>query len=198
MATILRTIDEIMLVDVYDRGIPNRERIAYVAQRSLDLGEYVVCLAATLPDDTVTPLPDRMLWLGVEHVERGQWIFVYTGVGERRLSRMENGDPVVVIPWQQRQTILADPRVVPIMFHLDGILTPRSAATLGDIRDRMFSPPISPEAILKAFLAGKPAASVSSPGDDEAQKQMFRRVLESRFKKGPSDTSGGSGRGSAE
>lgn len=99
MATILRTIDEITLEGVYDRGAPNAERIAYRAQRQVDLGEYIVCLAATMPDGTVAPLPDQMLWLGAEQVDAGHWIFVYTGAGNRRATRTTGGEPAVVIHW---------------------------------------------------------------------------------------------------
>jgi len=192
MATFLRTIDEIALMGVFEAGIPNQERIAYRAQRQVNLAEYIVCLAATHPDGTVAPLTDHMLWLGGEHVDAGHWIFVYTGPGERRATKTLTGEPAIVIHWGYRQTILSDQRIVPAMFHLGGILTARSAETLSELMKHL---PLSTlpahhvtvSEITKALLEGTEASRQPLSVKDLSPEQKFAKsALESLIKKGGS------------
>jgi len=194
MSTLLRTIDEITLVGIYDRGEPNAERIAYRAQRPVNLAEYIVCLAATHPDGTVAPLTDRMLWLGGEQIDAGYWIFIYTGPGERRITKTTGGEPAIVIHWGQRQTILTDQRVVPVMFHLDGILTARSAETLGELLKHLTpGPPMPPTMtfgdMVKAMLAAtSPVLGLPPPSSSEwsPDSQTIKRLVDALSKKSSS------------
>ena len=68
MATLLPIIEDIGFSGVYDRGVPNQERVVYRIVHQANLGEYMLSLAATDPSGNVVPLPNNLLWLGEELV----------------------------------------------------------------------------------------------------------------------------------
>ncbi|MBY0276096.1 hypothetical protein K2Z84_12185 [Candidatus Binatia bacterium] len=121
--TLLRTIEEMELLGIYDSGIPNQERITYRTHASLNLGEYILCLGAQQPDGSVAPIQNTLLWLGDERLDQDSFLFVYTGRGQRR-STVAGGRPALVLHWQSPQTMFNLPGVVPVTFHISGILAP--------------------------------------------------------------------------
>lgn len=126
--TLLRMLDELSLVGVFDRGQGNKERVVYRTQRRLNLGEYLVALGASQPDGTVTPLQDSMLWLGDELIDSGCLVFVYSGPGKRRVTEA-NGEPSVVIHWGRKTTVFQNSTIVPVVLHVSGMLAPSPSLT---------------------------------------------------------------------
>src|SRR5262249_31570481 len=142
------------LEGVWDRGVPNTERIALRPTRPVNLGEYVVGLGVRTPDGATFPLRDDFMWLEEGVLEPPAWVFIYTGPGVRRFTTvMGTTEPALVLHWGRDHTVLNDARVYPVVYHLEGILTPQSEITLGELMQRFrltgppsFLPPPSPPA----------------------------------------------------
>jgi hypothetical protein len=111
---------------VYDRGVPNQERIVLRARSAFDAGQFAIGLgvhqATYLDFPIAVPIPDQFLWFGNANVEAGAWIFLYTGAGEPRKTTVSGTSvPAYVIYWNKATTVLANSSVVPILFRLAGV-----------------------------------------------------------------------------
>jgi hypothetical protein len=130
--TILRQLDEFDFVGVFDRGVPNRERFVFRSTRQVKLSEYIVTLAAkTDPPQpglpaSFLPIPQYTLWFNYEGlIGSGFWIFVYTGPGERQMTRESSTkEPALVLHWGLKNTVLNDPMTEPVLLHLEGLAGP--------------------------------------------------------------------------
>lgn len=124
---IVAGITELMVVTVLKRGVPNEECIAIQANERVNLGQYGVMLGAYSRDSTVLPFNDNLFWFGDGFVEKGDWIFIYTGSGKPRQSKTQNqSNNVYSIFWGKLTTVFANTTVVPLLFRVDAvdILTP--------------------------------------------------------------------------
>src|SRR5690242_17678660 len=119
----LPTIQDLSIEGTYDRGVPNSERIVLKVQQPLQLAQFLLCLGVSTPAGGYWLLNDHMLWFGDESwIHPPYWVFVYTGGGERRLTRLSpSNEPVLVLHWGQRATILNNPAVTPIILRMGGM-----------------------------------------------------------------------------
>jgi hypothetical protein len=133
----LRQIDELEFVGIYDRGVPNKERIVLRPTRRITLAEYVVNLGLKAPGGLVRPLPNNLFWFSDEiTIEPPYWIFLYTGPGERLFTTLRSTkEPALVLHWGRPMTILQNPQVEPLVFHLGGILQPSAPSWEELLRD---------------------------------------------------------------
>ena len=119
----LRILDELSIIDVWERGVPNRERIAIKAVNEVDLSNYLLFLGLPLADQLVFPLNEHLFWFGKEIVVPPTWVIVYTGPGERKITTMKHtGEPALVLHWGKKHTVLNDPDVAPVVVGLEGVL----------------------------------------------------------------------------
>lgn len=111
------------LFGVYDRGVPNLERIVLRANRAVALGGYFLILGIpTLNKEDMWPLPDQSLWLGTGQMDVAGWVFVFTGKGTPAVSQeTHTKDPLQTLYWNKSEVALANEHVVPALVHLDGI-----------------------------------------------------------------------------
>ncbi len=122
---ILPTIFEMSLVGVFDRGVPNRERIVLRPTDKVNLHEFFLVLAVRLDNGMVMPIHNQAFWFPDIELAPPGWIVVYTGPGtSTRTTIPESGQPAHTFHWGNKQTVLNRPEVVPILFSLGGILTP--------------------------------------------------------------------------
>jgi hypothetical protein len=119
----LRLINELQIVNVSDRGVPNKERIYIQAKTDLHLGSYLLSIGYPIGNQKVFPASDQYLWFGNETVSANTWIIVYTGPGEPKITSMPNEtkDPALVLHWGKPQTMLLDNKLHPFILSLDGI-----------------------------------------------------------------------------
>lgn len=120
----LRLIYELGIVNVSDRGVPNKERIYLQAKTDLQLGNYLLSIGYPIGNQKVYPAFDQYFWFGNETVSANTWIIVYTGPGQPKVTSMANAtkDPVLVLHWGKPQTILGDNHLHPFILSFDGIV----------------------------------------------------------------------------
>ena len=101
---------------VYDRGVPNRERIVLRANRPIELTRYALLLGVEGRDQSFIPLRDEFLWLGTQFIATPGWVFVYTGDGQGGVSQETfTKDPIYMLFWQKPSVILDDHRLIPTL-----------------------------------------------------------------------------------
>lgn len=128
---IINDIFEMSTYDVLDRGIPNQERIAIYINETLNLGKYGLMLGIRGPNNSARPIRDNFFWFGEGLVNRGDWIFVYTGPGEPTKSDLPNcTEKLYSLHWGREKTILNQPNIVPILFRMDAVQIPEELRAL--------------------------------------------------------------------
>ena len=67
------------------------------------------------------PLSDYF-WLtkGMRVVE-GYWIIVYTGPGQQKATKLETGEPCLVLHWGKDKVIFTLPIIVPVLLRVGGV-----------------------------------------------------------------------------
>lgn len=128
---IVYSIGELSLIGVYDRGVPNQERIVIQANETVNLGQYGLMIGVRSVGNSAFPVRDNLLWFGDGIVKQGDWIFVYTGPGKAKVSPIPNTDiNLYSVHWDRGTTILANQELVPILFRVDAIQVPIPIAAL--------------------------------------------------------------------
>ncbi len=127
---ILNPVTEISVVGVFDRGIPNQERIVLHVNETVNLGQYGLMVGVRGGDGTAFPIRDNLFWFGDGFVNRDDWIFVYTGPGVPKATTLPNTQECLYsIHWGRTQTMLLDHDVVPILFRVDAVQVSQEAAS---------------------------------------------------------------------
>ena len=136
MTTLFPSITEFARLEVLDRGVPNKERIAFRAETTVDTGRFALVLAARVPGTAlVMTLPDSSLWLGSKTLSENDWVMMYTGAGTAKTLPPAGGYGSVHIGyWGKDTTVLHDPNVVPVIWRLSGILIPEMPVALPQSR----------------------------------------------------------------
>jgi hypothetical protein len=115
----------IEIFGVYDRGIPNLERIVLRVNGAIDLTQYFVFLGfrAPLNADLIIPMPDQFIWLGQTFIDTPGWVFIFTGGGKPGVSQEQNTkEPVHSLYWNKPQTCLGHQDIVPALAHFDHLI----------------------------------------------------------------------------
>lgn len=120
------SIDELGLVCVLERGVPNLECVAFKVRSEIDLGLYGVTLALVGQDGLARPIRDSFYWFGTGVVKEGDWLLLYTGGGEPRKSVAPDGTTTYIVFWGRSKTLFANSSMVPVLFHMD-------AMTIGEV-----------------------------------------------------------------
>jgi hypothetical protein len=128
---IVDLIEELAVVGIFDRGIPNQERIVILANESVNLGKYGIMLGLRASDGSAFPIRDNLLWFGNGWIQKGDWIFIYTGPGVAKATTLPNAEEKLYsIHWGRKQTILHAQEVVPILFRVDAVKVPEGPTGL--------------------------------------------------------------------
>ena len=123
VAMILQNTTELRIVGIYDRGVPNQERIVLKVNELLNLAQYGILIAFQIaPEGPATPYNDQFIWLTERIIKEGTVIFIYTGPGEFRETVVLGTDiPALVMHWGKQYTIFANSNVVPILCRIDAL-----------------------------------------------------------------------------
>lgn len=124
-------IEELSIVGVYDRGVPNKERIVICANESVATGQFGLMLGIRAEDGTAIPVRDNLLWFGNAWLNKGDWVFVYTGPGEARVTDVPNNtERLYSIHWGKKKVALQSMEIVPILFRMDAVIVPADTPAL--------------------------------------------------------------------
>jgi hypothetical protein len=119
---IVDNLYELTVMGIYDRGVPNQERIVLRANQSLNLGQYGLMLGVRSAGNTAFPIQDNLLWFGDGLINTGDWVFVYTGPGVAKTTTLPNTQVrLYSIHWGRNTTILHHQDLVPILFRVDAV-----------------------------------------------------------------------------
>lgn len=110
----------IEIFGVYSRGVPNEERIILRTSAPVSLFMFALILGRKALSNSVVPIADQFLWLGMTDIAVPSWIFIYTGIGTPTISQeTHTKDPIHTLYWNRRKVLLSDPEVVPALIRLD-------------------------------------------------------------------------------
>lgn len=123
-------LTELKIVGVFDRAVPNKERVVITIEDTVNMGRYGLMLGVRAGNGTAVPIHDNMLWFGDGVVNKGDWLFVYTGPGNPVSSASLGSSKIYSVYWQKTQTVLASPDIVPILFRVDGVSIPADPVNL--------------------------------------------------------------------
>lgn len=128
---ILQDITELDVIGIFDRGVPNQERIVVKAQETVNLGQYGIMLGIRGADGSAFPIKDNLMWFGDGIVHEGDWLFIYTGPGEAKTNSIPNAlQSLYTIHWGRTNTVLGSMEIVPILFRIDAVLIKNEQMTL--------------------------------------------------------------------
>lgn len=127
---------DLQIFGVYDRGLPNLERIVLRVNQNTNLSQYFIVLGyrGHLGVDTVLPIQDQFLWLGSNVIESPAWVFIYTGSGSPVITHEKHTkEPLHSLYWNKPNVVLAHNDIVPALLHVDSVqIGNKSNLTLAD------------------------------------------------------------------
>ena len=111
----------LQLISVVDRGQAGRERVCLKVNNKVNLAEYLLLIGFQHMENDALPLHNQVLWLGNHSIDRGYWVFIYTGPGQQSLytTTLDTKEPALVLHWGQPYTLFNSPSIVPCLVHLD-------------------------------------------------------------------------------
>jgi len=119
---IVSDIIELELRGVFDRGVPNLERIALYVKIPLNIGQFGLMIGVKGSDGSAYPLKDNLFWFGDGFVSAGDWVFVYTGAGKTQSSDLPgSASKLYTVHWGKSRTLFTSEELVPILFRVDAV-----------------------------------------------------------------------------
>jgi len=119
---ILHSITELSLMGIFDRGIPNSERIAFQATERISLGHFGILLGIKGVPGAAFPIRDNFFWFQDGILNPHDWVLVYTCNGKPTGSVIPNTEThLYTVFWGRPGVILANPNIVPILFRMDAV-----------------------------------------------------------------------------
>ena len=129
---IVGLITELSVVGVYERGVPNQERIVIVANELVEMGRFGVLLGLR-QQSSAFPIRDNFYWFGEGTVNKGDWIYLYTGPGATRTIELPGTtEKVYSLHWGRDRTVLDHQELVPILFRVDAVNIPAQQLQIAD------------------------------------------------------------------
>ena len=120
---ILPDLEELSISRVFERGIPNKECVAISVNQNTNMGQYGLMLGIAETQQTAIPLHHQLYWFGDGLVQRGDWIFLYTGAGTPQTRVLVVGGIAKSYTcfWGKPSTAFANSQVVPILFKIGAL-----------------------------------------------------------------------------
>jgi hypothetical protein len=122
VATLLPPIPELTLVGVFDRGVPNRERIVLKAETTIEVGNYAVVLGIRyLHTGVFVPIQDAMFWFGSGAAVANDWLFLFTGSGTfNSIPNADGTGKIYLSYWGREHTLFHDPTTEAVLWRING------------------------------------------------------------------------------
>lgn len=112
----------ITIVDLLQRGIPDKECIVFKAHEDVNRQNFLVGLG--LPDSNggVVPINDNMFWMGGGLFLNGDWIYLYTGSGQPETIQAPNQDyRIHTLFWKRRNVLFKSNEIVPFVLEAQNV-----------------------------------------------------------------------------
>lgn len=123
-------LDELSLIGVFDRGVPNQEHVAIRVDAHVDMASYGMLVGWAAVGGGVLPVPNNFFWFGNGLLSPGDWIFLYTAPGQARVDTLKDGKRLCVLHWGRTQTMFHTPSYVPLLVRIDAYQTTPPAPEL--------------------------------------------------------------------
>ena len=134
---IVSGITELYLFGVFERGIPNKERIVFRAMDIVSLGQYGIMLGVRTSSEFAVPIKDNLFWFGDGVIRPGDWLFVYTGPGRPQVNEVPNSDErMFTLHWDRKSVILKNENVVPILFRVEAVIVEKSPTHRPELKSK--------------------------------------------------------------
>ena len=118
----MSTAFPLQLHSVLDRGVPNEERINFIAAEDIDPRTYCLAVGIKLGTGRVVPFYDHFFWFGAGYVKAGDWIVVKTGTGQSLTEKHQDGIGTVYwVHWGRSDVLFTHGDIVPILFRMEDI-----------------------------------------------------------------------------
>jgi hypothetical protein len=125
----IESVQCLKIIDVFDHGVPNRERIAIFVKEPCDLSEFGLLIGLSGLDGSATPVKDHFLWFGHGFVNQGDWVIVFTASGSTTISKTVDSDgkpvdsdsKVISIHWGKEHTIFQNRSLVPMILQIGAV-----------------------------------------------------------------------------
>lgn len=119
---IVLPITELAIATVLERGVPNKECVALRVDAPCDLGRYFLTVGLEGQNSTAFPLRDNFLWLGELQVYKGDWLFIYTGIGTSFSTPIPNStNKWYTAFWNRKLTMFSNPSIVAVLGRVDAV-----------------------------------------------------------------------------
>lgn len=119
---IVNALNELTIISILDRGVPNQECIAIKVNEKINLGQYGIMLGMYSHSKLAMPFQDNLFWFGDGYIDEGDWIFVYTGDGEPKSSQTKDElKNIYSLFWAKQNTVFANSNIVPLLFKVDAV-----------------------------------------------------------------------------
>jgi hypothetical protein len=143
-------IDRVSLFGVYDRGVPDKERIVLQAHREVDTAALGLLVGFRQVDGSVIPMNDCYFWFGSGTLKATNWIHVHTGKGAPTSGTgTVTNEPIFRVFWGREKTIFDSPQMVPVLICVDTLIIdkhifeePESALPIPQSLRRRITPPV--------------------------------------------------------
>ena len=115
-------IRDINIVNVYERGVPNKERSLFKTDTLLNLGEYGVMIGLLQKNGLALPYHDNLYPFKDVNLPPNSWIFLYTGPGTDYNGKMpHDNSPFHVFHWGKPTTVFAHSLIIPVLFRIGAV-----------------------------------------------------------------------------
>ena len=114
---------ELTVTGLHDRGVANRERIQIRVDMDVRLAGFCI-VHGTWIDGSTTLHPSGSHFFQFPDVEAkaGSWIFIYTGPGETRSTRLSGTlQPALALHWGCSETIFGEPNESFAILRIGGV-----------------------------------------------------------------------------
>jgi hypothetical protein len=118
---IISKVTELTIMAVLKRGVPNEECIVIQANGTINLGQYGIMLGIYAQYNSAIPFKDHLFWFGNYVIEKGDWLFIYTGMGEPSKIPSNDGTNTYTVFWGKPKTVFANSNIVPLLFRIDAV-----------------------------------------------------------------------------
>ncbi len=131
-------LENLEIFGVYDRGVPNSERIVLRANGPVDLSWYCLLLGIAGAEESLIPIRDEFLWLGRRTMESPGWVFVFTGAGQEGISQEKfTKDPIHMVYWHKPNVILENKEIIPALIMISSVqVGNKPSKSMNDLLER--------------------------------------------------------------
>ena len=108
----------IRIVQIADRGVPNKERLHLAVLRECLLNNYVVFVTSWISPSLIASHPRQIFWFPSHPVKAGDQVVLYTGPGNPVTERTPDGTTVHFLHWGLTQTVWNRPEDCAVLLEL--------------------------------------------------------------------------------